>query len=543
MQTTSNARNDQAMLLIAMAMLLLLTAVAMIARPITPVDETRYVGVAWEMWLRGDFLVPFKNGEPYSHKPPMMMWMFQTGWAIFGVNEWWPRMVSPLFSAGSMLLTFALAKRLWPAHSGLAGPAVIILASCLVWAISSTWVMFDVMLAFFVLLGIHGTLFAADGKTVRGFALLGLAIGLGVLSKGPVVLLQVLPVVVLAPWWHPGLRWGRWYGGMFAAIGLGALIALSWAIPAGIAGGDEYQQAIFWGQTANRMVESFAHQRPVWWYLALLPVLLFPWFVWPQLWRAFIGYTRYGLDNGGRFCIAWSVPVFVAFSFISGKQVHYLMPLFPAFALLLARATSQTAPTKTSGLWLPAAFMVIFGLGLVWLALSGPAIAKTFYPGVLPVWPGAVLVAAGVGAWFGRRQQRPVIVLGLLGAAAPALAQLALAPAIYPRYDVRPLAQAIHQVQQQGHPVAHAGKYHAQYHFFGRLEQPLVVLQDAALQEWLTQHPTAYAVIYVRDPRVLADSVTRVTQAYRGKTAVLLDAQNALGLLARPGLASPQAAD
>ena len=46
-----------------------LVAVALFFRPILPVDETRYVGVAWEMWLRDDFLVPHLNGDPYSHKP------------------------------------------------------------------------------------------------------------------------------------------------------------------------------------------------------------------------------------------------------------------------------------------------------------------------------------------------------------------------------------------------------------------------------------------------------------------------------------------
>ncbi|MDP1533672.1 MAG: dolichyl-phosphate-mannose--protein mannosyltransferase, partial [Rubrivivax sp.] len=60
-----------------MSLLLLaaLTAVVLSTRPLSPIDETRYVGVAWEMWLRGDFLVPFKNGEPYSHKPPLLFWM------------------------------------------------------------------------------------------------------------------------------------------------------------------------------------------------------------------------------------------------------------------------------------------------------------------------------------------------------------------------------------------------------------------------------------------------------------------------------------
>jgi hypothetical protein len=49
-------------------------------RPLWPVDETRYASVAWEMWLRGDFLVPYINGEPYSHKPPLLFWLIHAGW-------------------------------------------------------------------------------------------------------------------------------------------------------------------------------------------------------------------------------------------------------------------------------------------------------------------------------------------------------------------------------------------------------------------------------------------------------------------------------
>ncbi|MDO9006664.1 MAG: glycosyltransferase family 39 protein, partial [Thiobacillus sp.] len=60
------------LLLLSLFFLVALTAVALLVRPLTPIDETRYVSAAWEMWLRGDFLVPYKNGEPYSHKPPFM---------------------------------------------------------------------------------------------------------------------------------------------------------------------------------------------------------------------------------------------------------------------------------------------------------------------------------------------------------------------------------------------------------------------------------------------------------------------------------------
>lgn len=531
--STHAHRSNTTMLLIAFAMLALLTLVAILSRPITPLDETRYVGVAWEMWLRGDFLVPFKNGEPYSHKPPLMMWMFQAGWAVFGVNAWWPRLISPLFSAGALILTYRLAKRLWPERHDLAGPAVVVLASSLVWAISSTWIMFDVMLALFVLIGMHGTLSAAEGKPIRGFAILGVAIGLGVLAKGPVILLQVLPVVLLAPWWAPGLRWARWYAGVLGAILLGAGIALGWAIPAGIAGGEAYRNAIFWGQTANRMVESFAHKRPVWWYLALMPVLLFPWFIWPALWRAGTHYVKQGLDRGGRFCVAWSVPVLVAFSFVSGKQAHYLIPLFPAFALFVARALADKDPPEAR-LGLPIWFMGILGLGLVLASLLGISLPHEDRPLFASWWPGLALTGVAIAAYgIVRKWGRPVLVLSLLGAAFPVLVQIAVAPTLYPAYDMRPLARAIHQAQANGHPVAHAGKYHDQYHFFGRLQQPLLELHGSALKEWLVQHPAALAVIYVKEPQALRGIRTLSAQRYRGRVAALLDAENALALLAR----------
>jgi len=83
-------------------------------RPLWPVDETRYASVAWEMWLRGDFLVPYINGEPYSHKPPLLFWLIQFGWALFGVNDWWPRLVAPLCVLASVPLLLRLGRLLWP---------------------------------------------------------------------------------------------------------------------------------------------------------------------------------------------------------------------------------------------------------------------------------------------------------------------------------------------------------------------------------------------------------------------------------------------
>jgi len=91
-------------------------AAAVLTRPLMPVDETRYLAVAWEMWFGGDFLVPHLNGETYSHKPPLLFWLINLGWGVFGVNEWWPRLVAPLFGLASLFLTARLARELWPDH-------------------------------------------------------------------------------------------------------------------------------------------------------------------------------------------------------------------------------------------------------------------------------------------------------------------------------------------------------------------------------------------------------------------------------------------
>ncbi|MCW5640431.1 MAG: glycosyltransferase family 39 protein, partial [Rubrivivax sp.] len=171
---------------IRLALLLaLLTAVAL-ARPLLPVDETRYAGVAWEMWVRGDFLVPFRNGEAYHHKPPLLFWLIHAGWALVGVNDWWPRLISPLFAGGTLLLGVRLARRLWPQQPAVAAITPYVLLASLLFAYFATALMFDAMLAFFVALGLLGLVAAHQDGGARGFVLLALGLGGALYATGPV---------------------------------------------------------------------------------------------------------------------------------------------------------------------------------------------------------------------------------------------------------------------------------------------------------------------------------------------------------------------
>jgi 4-amino-4-deoxy-L-arabinose transferase-like glycosyltransferase len=125
---------------------LLLIGLALWARPLTPVDETRYLAVAWEMWLGGDFLVPHLNGEPYSHKPPLLFWLINLGWLLTGVSEWWARLVAPLCGLGALFVARALTARLWPERPEIAALVPWLLLGSLFWAAFASVTMFDMLL-------------------------------------------------------------------------------------------------------------------------------------------------------------------------------------------------------------------------------------------------------------------------------------------------------------------------------------------------------------------------------------------------------------
>ena len=333
--------------------LLGLLAMAGLMRPLLPIDETRYAAVAWEMWARSDFLVPHLNGEPYAHKPPLLFWIVQAGWALFGVNEWWPRLVSPLFAGGTMALAARLARELWPARPDAARIAPLVLVSSLLFSYFASALMFDAMLGFFVTLGFLGLARAWREQAVAsGFVLLALGLGGALLSKGPVALVHLLPAALLAPLWmrEARPRWGRWYAGVGLAVLGGAALVLAWAIPAAIAGGEDYRAAIFWGQTAGRMVGSFAHKAAWWFYLASLPLMFMPWILWPRWWRG-LGPALATGDSGVRLVVLGFLASLLLFSLVSGKQWQYLLPEFPLFALLVARTVSDGRAGRWSMAW------------------------------------------------------------------------------------------------------------------------------------------------------------------------------------------------
>lgn len=331
----------------ALAFTLLLGLVRALTWPLLPVDETRYLSVAWEMWNRGEAWVPHLNGALYTDKPPLLFWLIRLGWAIGGVGEFWPRMLPSLAAAVAVLLTARLASRLWPREAPV-NAAVWILTTSGLWFLWTGLVMFDLVLTVFVLLGWNALVHPPWGRA--RWAWWALAVAGGILTKGPVILLFLLPPAALVRLWHPQLSSPGWHGRWLIATGLGLLVVLIWFAAAVQRAGWDYGLAIGLQQTARRMVRSYAHQRPFWWYGPLLPLILMPWTL--LLLHRFKGPwpCTTGFDRGLRFLLTATLPAFVMLSAVSGKQAHYLLPLVPALALVLARY-AQACPPGLSRTW------------------------------------------------------------------------------------------------------------------------------------------------------------------------------------------------
>jgi len=470
-------------------------------RPILPIDETRYFSVAWEMWNGGSAIVPHLNGAAYSDKPPLLFWLINAAWELFGTNSPAARFVAPFFAVACIFLTARLARRLWPQDQSGGAMAAWILATTGTFLLFGSLTMFDTMLATATLLAILGILRARQQPAWYSWPAVGAAIGFGVLAKGPVILLHVLPVALLMPFWaertnRPALR--GWYRG----IGLAMLYALAlvsiWLVPALITGGSDYRYDILWRQHGGRMVASFAHEQPAWFYVALLPLITWPW-AWSRQFLRELRPQRLLHDEGLRFCLTWLLASVLLFSLVSGKQIHYLLPEMSALALIVGNAIYARMPdSRRADTSRPLAALVIPVVLFLTIVVSGtdwlvPAMAEK---GLEVTWTAALAAGAILALLVGVVFWRSAGITGwlLLAPATLLMVHVLLSPVLYHVYDARNIGARLAGYEESGIAMLQ-DEYRGEFTFAGRLTRPVEELpDDTALWRWSATHPGGVVV-------------------------------------------------
>ncbi|WNL46489.1 glycosyltransferase family 39 protein [Dyella sp. BiH032] len=483
------------------------TAVALLAifsHGPMPLYSTRTLAVAWEMWNHGHWLVPHINGEPYSEKVPLLFWLIHAGWFVFGVNDVWPRILEVIFGGTELVLLATLARRLFPNRPWVAKGAPWMLLALAYAFLFGLQIMYEVLLAVWVLAALLCLTPKTDREEPR-WLLFGLCIGAGLMTKGPVMFLHIAFPWLLGPLWS---SWAnthrvRWYGRGVLAMLLGGAILLAWALPAGFSGGEAYRQRLFFTQTAGRVVDAFDHARPFWWYLPMIPALLFPFSGWPRAWVA-LGALRRPLEPGIRFGLCWLLPILVAFSLISGKQLYYPLPEFAGAALLLAGAIAvlrEKRPALANSAWLGtwplgvggllfAVFLFVLPNLVAHNVMHGEFIDATsqysrFFSIVFVVL-GALLLLRGRG------ELRRLAIAGLVGTLA---LNTLFTLTMWQNFDLRPAAQLLGAADAEGRAIGYVGNYEGQFHFEGRITRPIERLNEGeSIQAFARAHPNGLII-------------------------------------------------
>lgn len=486
---------------------LLVAGVSIFLHGPLPLYSTRTLTVAWEMWHLGEWLIPHQNGMPYSHKAPLLYWLIHAGWAIGGVSDVWPRILEVLLSTANLLLLAQLARQLFPNRPQVARLAPWVLAGLFFYFLFSLQIMFDLLVTACTLLSLIGL----THRDLRGgFApqwwLVAIGMWLGLLTKGPVALLHVAAPLLLAPLWLEAARSApaRWYGRV--ALTLVAALALFalWVVPVAVLGGEAYRQELLFTQTAGRVVSAFDHARPLWWYVTIAPLLLFPWLFWPATWRGFRlrGQTA---EPGLRFLLLWLLPTLLAFSLVSAKQAYYLLPELAGFALWLAgsvAAREHRGDRRAHG-WLPGVLLLLTGT-LVALLPTLVALGygdSVFLLDFASAGIGFGLAIAALGGvlifWRARDAGQAIPRIALATLLATALLHGQFAASLWPRYDLQPAADQLAALAAQGKTLANRGKYEGQFNFLARLTRPIVEIDYDNGPPWAAQHPDDIVIDYV----------------------------------------------
>jgi len=412
-------------------------------------DEPRYCQSAREMIASGDWILPRLNGQPYGHKPPLFMWLVAAGrltglgWTAAGV------LPSLLPFLALVLVMPRMARDLGlPRSTGeLAGA---FLAASLLAAVMALAARMDTLFAVLLTLAFWLTarlLWPVEGVTRRDHLLLWIVLALATLTKGPVALvLLALTVTITTLVVKPRPHLAPLFRGPGPVVAL--LLLLAWVVAAGLHGGPDYLHEILIRQSTGRAVDSFAHKKPFYYHLMTYPVTGLP-FAPVSLFTAAFALRRRN-SHPTTLLAAAVVAVLGFFSVISGKLVVYLLPLFPAAALLAADAVLGQRRGVRSGLWLGSAGMTLVGAGVAvapWLRHELDSVK-----GPLLVAGGVVTALAAAAAAGLIRRQEPLVVavrLTMAGLVIPLAVFPLAARALDPTMHLATVAAAVKKMEPE----------------------------------------------------------------------------------------------
>jgi len=436
--------SNRVKILLAVAFLAIAWFVGLGHRDLFQTDEGRYAEIPREMLVTGDWVTPRLDGLKYFEKPPLQYWATAVSYSLFGESNATSRLWTALLGFLGILMTAFAARRLYDARTAW-GTAWMLVGSAY-YIVMGHFNTLDMGVSFFMSGSLFGFLLAMQAEDVRlRRVFMYLAWGsaaLATLSKGleAVVLpgaVFVLYVLITREWFR--FKQLHFVGGLLIYI----VVSVPWFLLVSLRNPD-FAQFFFIHEHFERFLTTVHHRVEPWWFF--IPILLFGTFIFlPQACRTVAGLFRRdtwrsetGRFNAGLFLWLWCGFIFLFFSLSDSKLASYILPIFPAAAILVGR---ELAKLRRYDAMLSVFLCAVLAVLALWQA---PELQKhtdklplELYQAFIPWFAagiGVVLLAAFIGfvfIYFGRvASGLGIAVAGLfLGVQTMGAAAQALSPA------------------------------------------------------------------------------------------------------------------
>jgi 4-amino-4-deoxy-L-arabinose transferase-like glycosyltransferase len=470
--------------------------------PLLGKDEPKNAEATREMMERGDWVTPTLSGELWFDKPILIYWSALLAFHLLGPGELAARLPSAVFGMAGVLLTWAFARRLFGEAIGLRSG--IILATSLEYFWFSRTAVTDIPLTFFVTLSVASFYYAVEGLAPRRWAypLAFAAAGAAVLAKGPVG--AILPALVAAAYLAlqgrlAELRRVPWLASLAAFF----LVVAPWYVAIALRHGSD-----FWNEfIVNRNLQRYTtdihnHPGPVYYYLPVLVIAPFPWgALFPFSVWTFLRHGREALRTRLRaegFLLLWVLLPLLFFSFAGSKLPSYLLPCFPAIAILTAlgwREIFESEPASRLRPWSYGFLLAIFPILMFgiyrWTRSDAPGHLRLQIPlGVM------LLLTAGALAGLAALRRRHLLFRACAVGSVASLTALVACSLSGVREDAsltRIAAEGV-RLARQGHTVVAYKQFHNYLYFYTENRVPFVK-QREELERLVDRDGTIYCFL------------------------------------------------
>ena len=390
------------------------------ARTLVPTDEGRYAEMAREMVATGDWITLRLNGIKYFEKPPLQNWMNAISFELFGLGEWQARLWTGLCGLLGLAVTAYTGAKVFNRRVGIS--TALILGSSFFWFGLGHINTLDMGLSGMMTLSLCGLLLAQRSNANEteqryGMLLCWIGMALASMSKGPIGLL--LPGAVLVIYTLITRDWALWTR---LHLGKGLIIFFLITAPWFILvwqKNPEHPYFFFIHENFQRFTSKVHHREGAWYYFVPMLILgIMPWLglLLQGLWSGLREQTTGKSFQPKKMLLIWSVFIFVFFSISGSKLPSYILPIFPALALLTA---AQLERTSTLSLSIATGLFGLIGLAGLFFAgkvagLTDDAYEIPLYQAYVPwVYAAATIAFAGgiLASYFASRNKDTAIII------------------------------------------------------------------------------------------------------------------------------------